>query len=127
VKIRPSTRRNNVAEKPDVSGTSEVYVRPFRESGGTWRVSNRGGQTPTWKGDGKEIIYLAPDGTLMAAPVTGAAPFETERPSHCSITVPGHLIPSTTLPGWRRFSFTGSRRRSSRSTSCQLRDVEETP
>jgi len=67
-----------VAYASDVSGTSEVYVRPFRESGATWRVSNRGGQTPNWKGDGREIYYLAPDGMLMAARVTGAAPFQTE-------------------------------------------------
>jgi Tol biopolymer transport system component len=67
-----------VAYTSDVSGTSEVYVRPFRESGATWRVSNRGGQTPNWKGDGREIYYLAPDGMLMGARVTGAAPFQTE-------------------------------------------------
>ena len=66
-----------VAYTSDVSGASEIYVRPFRESGGTWRVSSRGGQTPTWRGDGREIYYLAPDGMLMAAPVTGAAPFQT--------------------------------------------------
>jgi Tol biopolymer transport system component len=69
-----------VAYTSDVSGTSEVYVRPFRESGATWRVSNRGGQTPNWKGDGREIYYLAPDSMLMAAKVTGAAPFQTEAP-----------------------------------------------
>jgi eukaryotic-like serine/threonine-protein kinase len=69
-----------VAYTSDVSGTPEVYVRPFREAGGTWRVSNRGGQTPSWKGDGREIYYLAPDGMVMAAPVMGAAPFETGTP-----------------------------------------------
>ncbi len=69
-----------VAYASDVSGTPEVYVRPFRESGGTWRVSNRGGQNPAWKGDGREIYYFAPDGMLMAAPVTGTAPFETGTP-----------------------------------------------
>jgi Tol biopolymer transport system component len=70
-----------VAYTSDVSGASEIYVRPFRESGATWRVSNRGGQTPTWRGDGREIYYLAPDGMLMAAPVKGAAPFQTETPA----------------------------------------------
>jgi Tol biopolymer transport system component len=70
-----------VAYTSDVSGAPEVYVRPFREAGGTWRVSNRGGQTPTWRGDGREVYYLAPDGMLMAAPVTGAAPFQTGTPT----------------------------------------------
>ncbi len=69
-----------VAYDSDVSGTSEIYVRPFRESGGTWRVSSRGGRTPSWRGDGREIYYLAPDSTLMAAPVTGVAPFRTASP-----------------------------------------------
>ena len=41
--------------------------RPFHETGATWRVSNRGGQTPAWRGDGREIYYLAPDGMLMVA------------------------------------------------------------
>jgi Tol biopolymer transport system component len=70
-----------VAYTSDVSGAFEVYVRPFRESGGTWRVSNRGGQTPAWRGDGREIYYLAPDGMLMVAPVKGTAPFQTEAPA----------------------------------------------
>jgi hypothetical protein len=34
-----------------------------------------------WRGDGREIYYLAPDGMLMAAPVTGAAPFQTGTPT----------------------------------------------
>jgi Tol biopolymer transport system component len=64
----------------DVSGAPEIYVRPFRDSGGTWRVSNHGGQTAVWRGDSREIYYLAPDGMLMAAPVTGTAPFQTGTP-----------------------------------------------
>ena len=70
-----------VAYTSDVSGTLEVYVRAVRESGATWRVSNHGGQTPVWRGDGREIYYLAPDGTLMAAPVKDATPFQTETPT----------------------------------------------
>ena len=70
-----------VAYTSDVSGAFEVYVRPFHESGGTWRVSNRGGQTPAWRGDGREIYYLAPDDMLMAAAVKGTAPFQTEAPA----------------------------------------------
>jgi Tol biopolymer transport system component len=81
-----------VAYTSDVSGASEVYVRPFRESGATWRVSNRGGQTPAWKGDGREIYYLAPDGMLMAARVTGATPFQTETAAPLfKVAVPEYL------------------------------------
>src|SRR5262249_32712027 len=63
-----------VSYTSDVSGAPEIYVRPFRDAGGTWRVSNHGGKTATWRGDGREIYYLAPDGMLMAAPVTGNEP-----------------------------------------------------
>ncbi len=83
-----------VAYTSDVSGASEVYVRPFRESGATWRVSNSGGQTPAWRGDGREIYYLAPDGMLMAARVTGAAPFQTEAAAPLfKVAVPEFLEP----------------------------------
>jgi Tol biopolymer transport system component len=70
-----------VAYTSDVSGANEVYVRAVHDSGATWRVSNRGGQTPTWRGDGREIYYLAPDGMLLAAPVKDATPFQTETPA----------------------------------------------
>jgi Tol biopolymer transport system component len=70
-----------VAYTSDVSGAPEIYVRLFHESGGTWRVSSRGGQTPTWRGDGREIYFLAPDGMLMAAPVQSVAPFQTGTPT----------------------------------------------
>jgi hypothetical protein len=94
-----------VAYTSDVSGTSEVYVRPFRESGGTWRVSNRGGQTPTWRGDGREIYYLAPDDMLMAASVTGTAPFQTGSPAPLfKIAVPETNDPQyDVLPNGERF------------------------
>jgi hypothetical protein len=40
-------------------------------------VSTSGGSEPRWRRDGKEIFYLAPDNTLMAAAVTGqSAGFE---------------------------------------------------
>jgi dipeptidyl aminopeptidase/acylaminoacyl peptidase len=70
-----------VAFTSDVSGAFEVYVRPSHESGATWRVSNRGGQTAAWRGDGREIYYLAPDNMLMAAAVSSAAPFQTGSPA----------------------------------------------
>ena len=41
--------------------------------GPKWRVSPAGGGWPRWRRDGKEIIYLAPDNTLMAATVTSQA------------------------------------------------------
>jgi hypothetical protein len=58
----------------DESGRYEVWVRPFPEGGGKWRVSARGGITPRWSHDGKELFYL--EGyTLMAAPVSTTTGF----------------------------------------------------
>jgi hypothetical protein len=37
------------------------------------QISVAGGDKPRWRGDGKEIYYLAPDGKLMAVPVSSSA------------------------------------------------------
>ena len=36
---------------------------------GKWQISTEGGSFPRWRGDGKEIFFLAPEGKLMAAEV----------------------------------------------------------
>jgi len=59
-----------IAYESNESGRSEVYIQPFPESGERLQVSLDGGGDPRWRGDGKEIFYLAPDGTLMAATVS---------------------------------------------------------
>jgi Tol biopolymer transport system component/tRNA A-37 threonylcarbamoyl transferase component Bud32 len=49
----------------------EVYVTSFPEGNGRWQISREGGTFPVWRGDGKEIYYLAmTDATLYAARVT---------------------------------------------------------
>jgi len=50
----------------------ELYVAPFPGPGGKRQISTSGGLPPaTWRKDGKEIFYLAPDNKLMAAEVNG--------------------------------------------------------
>ena len=64
----------------------EIYVRPFPPGDGRtgrWRVSPSGGTEARWRGDGKELFYLAGDGKLMAVDVTtapGAAAFQSGIP-----------------------------------------------
>ena len=53
----------------DDSGQQEIYVVPYPSLSNRWQVSVDGGSQPRWRGDGKEIYYIAPDGNLMAAPV----------------------------------------------------------
>ena len=64
----------------DRSETYEVYVRPFPEGSGTWRVSTAGGRMPTWTKSGRELLYIAPDGTLMASAITGEGGFNAATP-----------------------------------------------
>ena len=55
------------------SGRYEAYVTSFPGPAGKWQISSGGGTSlgvwPRWRRDGKEITYLAPDGTLMAVAV----------------------------------------------------------
>ncbi len=57
------------------SGKTEVYVRPFPSGDGKWKISIDGGIEPAWRRDGKEIFYLAPDGSLMAVAVKTESTF----------------------------------------------------
>jgi hypothetical protein len=52
------------------SGKNEVNISPFTSGTGTWQVSTNGGIEPQWRGDGKELFYLAHDRNLMAVPLT---------------------------------------------------------
>jgi serine/threonine-protein kinase len=69
-----------VAYSSNESGRNEIYVRPFvlpnvagtaaGAGGGQWQVSTAGGIYPVWRPDGKELYYVNPAGTMMAAPIT---------------------------------------------------------
>ena len=61
-----------LAYQSDESGRDEVYVTPFPGLGGKWQISTAGGLLPHWNRNGRELVYQAPDGTLMAAAVTTA-------------------------------------------------------
>ena len=70
-----------VAYQTNESGRFEVVVQPFPGAGGKWLVSTAGGVAPRWRADGKELYFVAPDATLMAAPVTAAGTsFEAGTP-----------------------------------------------
>ncbi len=69
-----------VAYVSNESGRSEVYVQTFPQSGGKWLISTGGGGQPRWRGDGKELFYLAPDKTLMSVDINAASTFETSAP-----------------------------------------------
>jgi len=66
-----------LAYESNESGQFEIYVRPFPGSGGKWQVSTAGGTQVRWRHDGKEVFYLAPDGHLMAVPISVASDAQT--------------------------------------------------
>ncbi len=70
-----------VAYASDESGNWEIYVTSFPGAAGKWQVSRGGGTEPRWRGDGKEIFYISPSGTLMAVSVNGETTFATGTPA----------------------------------------------
>lgn len=48
---------------------SEVYVAQMPPGTGKWMVSISGGTQPRWRGDSKELFFVAPDARLMAADI----------------------------------------------------------
>jgi len=68
-----------VAYRSNQSGKTEIYVLPFDPSnpasagaGGLHQISKDGGDEPHWSQDGKELVYMAPDGYLMSVEVSAA-------------------------------------------------------
>ncbi|SPE36292.1 Serine/threonine protein kinase [Candidatus Sulfopaludibacter sp. SbA6] len=72
-----------VAYNSNETGEAEIYVRPFPPSNrGKWLVSNgaSGRGTPSWRRDGRELYYMAPDRSVMAVPVTADSVFQHGEP-----------------------------------------------
>jgi hypothetical protein len=56
------------------STTLQVYVQPFNpdsdeQLSGKWQISISGGTQPSWRGDGKELYFMASDRKLMAGDI----------------------------------------------------------
>lgn len=65
---------------------SQVYVQPFAPGWqtpivGKWQISTAGGSQPRWRGDGRELFYLALNRKLMTVDLNaGATSFERGTP-----------------------------------------------
>jgi hypothetical protein len=70
-----------VAYNSSESGRQEIDVVPFPPTGDRFQVSPHGGVQPLWRADGRELFFLALDGTLMSASVGAGKSFTTSEPS----------------------------------------------
>ena len=120
-----------LAYASDETGRFEVYVQSFPTGRQRWQVSSGGGADPRWRGDGRELFYIASDRKMMAVRTTlqptftfgrGAALFETQLDdvwigdtrNHYDVTPDGQrfimivpktdrrLAPFTVLSNWQR-------------------------
>jgi Tol biopolymer transport system component len=69
-----------VAYASNETGKWEIYVTSFPDARGKWQVSTSGGEQPRWRGDGKELFYVASDGKMMATTVKTGSNFDAGTP-----------------------------------------------
>ena len=101
-----------VAYTSNESGQSEIYVREFAtdfgrgstNSAGSVLVSRGGGTEPRWRGDGRELFYLAANGKMMVVDVNAGPEFHAGLPTPLFQTSPGTTVGDVTSDG-KRFLF----------------------
>jgi len=76
-----STDGRWIAYSSDESGTAEVYIRPYPDTGEVWQVSAGGGISPLWSRDGRELFFIS--GTSMMA-----VPVQTQPTLNLGVPVP---------------------------------------
>jgi len=71
---------NWVAFVSDLAGRDDIYIAPFPGPGRMRIVSPSGGWLPRWSRDGRELFYVAADGTVFATPITPGPALEIGVP-----------------------------------------------
>lgn len=78
-----------MAYQSNTSGRDEVYVeaipagmrqRTTMSADGRLQISIDGGTQPLWRADGRELFFLAPDGSVMSSAVTTSLSFGAAEP-----------------------------------------------
>jgi Tol biopolymer transport system component len=77
------------------SGTFEVYVAAFPSFTSKRQLSKGGGVQPLWRGDGRELFYLAPDGAMMSVAIDTSKGFAAAAPRRL---FPTNVEPSYQIP-----------------------------
>jgi eukaryotic-like serine/threonine-protein kinase len=98
-----------IAYTSDESGSDEIYIREFSSGSAQgsgdvedkWLISKRGGTDPRWRGDGKELFYLAPDGKLMVVDISAKPVLKAGAPRPLFQLPPGVIGFEVTADGQR--------------------------
>jgi serine/threonine protein kinase len=99
-----------IAYTSDESGSDEIYIREFSsgsvqgswDAASKWLISKGGGTDPKWRGDGKELFYVASDGKLMSVAIRAKTIFKVGAPTPLFQFPPGFIDGDVTADG-RRF------------------------
>lgn len=95
-----------IAYTSNESGKNEVSVRPFDAATGSAGspvvLTNDGGRTPLWRGDGKEIFYMNADGLVTALEVNAGTTFKAGTPKTL-FPVPSGVVFWDVSPDGTRF------------------------
>jgi hypothetical protein len=78
------------------SGKNELYVQgfdaaPVKTTGAKFMVSKGTLGMPRWRSDGKELLYLAPDGNVMSVDVTTSPVFHAGEPKPLFQVLPAFM------------------------------------
>jgi hypothetical protein len=98
-----------IAYTSDESGSDQIYVRQFSadsaqgsgDAEDKWLISKRGGTDPRWRGDGKELFYVASDGKLVSVDISAKPVFKAGVPRPLFQLPPGVLGFEVTADGER--------------------------
>jgi len=63
-----------VAYTSNESGRYEVYACRYPDCSSRVQISTDGGTQPQWRGDEKELFYVAPGGWITSVPIDGSSP-----------------------------------------------------
>ena len=77
-----------IAYTSNESGRTEIYLARFPEMSNRIAVSSGGGLRPAWRGDGRELYFVASGSRLMAASVTATGAAATVGPAVTLFEVP---------------------------------------
>jgi serine/threonine protein kinase len=74
-----------LAYNSNETGVSQIYARAFpppeSAAGEKWQISQSGGLTMRWRGDGRELYWVTSDGTIWAANIqTGPGELQSGTP-----------------------------------------------